>query len=179
MLFFLPLVANCQIEKPIKKGNMIIGGTGSIGNQNYAGSETKTFSAYINPTCNYFFVDNLATGLTASIGYTKLEGDKTTSLGIGPNIRYYFNNGFLMRAESLYSKSSGFGTSKVFTFKSGIGYALFINSKVSIEPALLYYFSSQKVSIPDRTFGYIEIPGVETSFKQKTILFEIGFNIFL
>lgn len=107
LLIFLPLISNCQIDKPIKKGNINIGGSGTISNLYLGGTEAKLFTVYLGPSCNYFFADNIAAGLTTQITYTKLSGDKSTTLGIGPNIRYYFNNGLLLRAESLYSKSAG------------------------------------------------------------------------
>jgi hypothetical protein len=180
LLVLLPVLTYGQIDKPIKKGNIILGGNGSISNLKYRETDYKLFSAYVNPTCNYFLMDNLATGLTASISYDNLNDVKSTTYGIGPNIKYYFNNGILLRAESLISMSTGnSSTTKTFFVKSGMGYAIFINSKVSIEPALLYYHSSLKSTIHEKELGGFIIPAVDYSAKQDTFIFEIGFNIFL
>lgn len=175
------MIVYCQIDKPIKKGDIIIGGTGSISHRAYKGTEFKLFNAYINPTFNYFFIDNLALGLTTVIGYTRQDDGKTFTYGIGPNIKYYFNNGFLLRSESLFSKSNGdVSTSNFLTFKSGIGYAIFINSKVSIEPSLLYYYDSKEIIIPEKDLGGgIIIPEIVSNGKQNIFILEIGFNVFL
>jgi hypothetical protein len=180
LLILLPLISYSQIDKPIKKGNINMGGNGSISKLNFRDSNDKIFSAYINPACNYFLIDNLATGLTASLGYNKINGVKSTSYGIGPNIKYYLNNGILLRAESLISKSTGnTSDTKTFTFKSGIGYAIFINSKVSIEPVFLYYYGSMKSNIFERDLGGYIIPAMDYSAKENTLIFEIGFSFFL
>lgn len=181
LLVLLPVLSYSQIDKPIKKGNLNIGGSGSISNTYNYESTYKLLSAYVNSTINYFFVNNLATGLSTSINYEKYNHLNSTYYGIGPNIKYYFNNGILLRAESIFVKGSGnFATSQTFIFKSGLGYAFFINSKVSIEPALLYYHVNLKSNIPEKDSGAgLILPPIDFSVKENTFVFEIGFSIFL
>jgi hypothetical protein len=159
LIFLLPLmctiIAFSQTEKRITKGNMIISGGVAV-----AYSETKvTASGYsstnsifeltLNPGISYFFIDNLAIGLNTDFIYYSQGNNKYYSLGIGPAIKYYFGNGILIKGESTYTWFKGLGSNDTyknhyFTFKPGVGYAFFINSKVSLEPSVNYQFQSYK-----------------------------------
>ncbi len=182
---FFPTLVNCQIDKPIKKGNVILGGTGSIisnkstvtdGGENYL----KQFKINLNPTFDYFFIDNLALGGTINLGYSHQESVNSTNIGIGPNIKYYFKNGILLRSEALYLfTTSDVNKSHSFAFEAGVGYAFFVNSKVSIEPALLFNTTSDKTTIPERELAGFTIPETTIDQKAKMLIFEIGFHVFL
>jgi hypothetical protein len=183
---FIPVLAYCQIEKPIKKGNIILGGTGSVysakNTLSGAGqSVTKVFTININPTFNYFVIDNLALGATLDLGYLNNNSNKGTEIGFGPNVKYYFNNGILLRSEVAYSTSASDGLRiHGLNLKAGIGYALFINSKISIEPSLLYNASNEKQTFLERELmpGFTQ-PEYKMDQKYRSILFEIGFHFFL
>ena len=155
LIFLLPLMftlsAFSQNEKPITKGNIIISGGGTIqyskvnANSNY---NQSIFSVSLNPGIGYFFVNNLALGLTTNFNYYSTENNKFYSIGIGPTIKYYFGNGILIKGESTFNSLHGIGDNtaneNTFSFKPGVGYAFFINSKVSLEPSLNYEFMGYK-----------------------------------
>lgn len=100
---FLLIITICfaQIEKPILKGNKIIGGTISASysttkyNKEYI---NRTFSYYINPSFGYFLIDKVTIGAS-----TQFYGNKhklfdneiinTDFIGAGPFIKYYDKRG--------------------------------------------------------------------------------------
>jgi hypothetical protein len=187
LCLILSLAAFSQIDKPIKKGNMIVGGTGSINYNliNYNSDseppfQTKDFGIDINPNFSYFFINNLALGISNTIGLSLEKSNNGYYLGIGPIIKYYLNNGLVFKAESsyLYGHSELSKTNSV-NFETGLGYAFFINSKVSIEPLFLYKFNSKKFTLFENVVFGQTIPEVEYSQKWSTFFFEVGFNIFL
>lgn len=180
LFFFLPLFAYSQVEKPIKKGNFILGGSGSVGNLDIALSGGKGFSINVNPTCDYFFIDNLAAGVTALIGYGKHYGSVTTSFGVGPNIKYYLDNGVFFRTDLYASNAKNdFSDSRNLTFKIGLGYAIFINSKVSFESSLMVNHNSERLTIHERDYSNGTIWDYKIKGTQNDLVLEFGFNIFL
>jgi hypothetical protein len=80
--------------------------------------------------------------------YSNNNNNKYYSIGIGPTVKYYFGNGILIKGETTYDWLRGLGDNSArnntFTFKSGVGYAFFVNSKVSLEPSLNYEFMNYK-----------------------------------
>lgn len=114
LLIFCTLHGNCQIEKPIKKGNITLGGnvgfsydaasgkykfTDTSGQSFDATNDQKTFSVYFGPDFGYFFIDGLLIGISPSFYYTREKFSEVIrnsySIGITPFVKYYFNNGFL------------------------------------------------------------------------------------
>jgi hypothetical protein len=95
-------------------------------------------------------------------------------LGIGPELRYYFNNGLFLNAEVDYNHLHGISntsnTANYFSFKPGIGYSIFLNHKVSLEPCIFYEIADQKFKRD--TFG-------DATIKTNTIMFDLTFNFFL
>lgn len=182
---FVPTLVNCQIEKPIKKGNIILGGTGSFyysksTYSDFGENDFKQYNINLNPTFNYFLIDNLALGVTINLGYSHQETVNTKGIGLGPNVKYYFKNGILLRSDASYFLSTSYGTrSHSFAFEAGVGYAFFINSKVSIEPALLFKTNSVKSTMLERELGGLIIPAVTIDQKTIMFLFEIGFHVFI
>jgi hypothetical protein len=181
----VPALANCQTEKPIKKGNIILGGTGSF-NYNkstysdFGENDSKQYNINLYPSFNYFLINNLALGATVNLGYTHQENINSKSLGFGPNVKYYFTNGILLRSDASYSLSSSWGArSRSFALEAGAGYAFFINSKVSIEPALMLNTTRVKSTISEREVGGLIIPEVKLDQKIRMFLFEIGFHVFI
>jgi hypothetical protein len=161
-------------EWPVSKGNIILGGSGHLDYQKsktesgLSSSEHSRFYIGLYPLIAYFIADNLALGATTTISLLTGEGSSSYSLGIGPEVRYYFDTGAILKAEVSYifshypSDNEGY-----FSLKPGIGYAIFINPKVSIEPSLIYEFNSSKWrDSPSKT-------------KNSRIGIEVGFSIFL
>jgi hypothetical protein len=148
------LSVNCfsQIRKPITKGNIILSGSGTIQFQKDKfsnGPNTSEVSSHFilfAPEAAFFIIDNLALGLSTSVYYNGALNNKYYTLGAGPIIRYYFNNGILLRADAsyrfLYNISSSTDNQKYISVTPGAGYAFFLNTKISLEPCICYEFDN-------------------------------------
>jgi hypothetical protein len=179
LIFLLPLmftfIAFSQTEKPITKGNMIISGGGTIQFNKINttnGPDTQSldiFEASFNPGIAYFFIDNLAIGLNTTFGYSKYNSYKSYSVGAGPFVKYYFNNGLFVKTDFSYTYLHGVGSNetkiKDYSIIPGVGYAFFLNQKVSLEPCLSYQYAHDNAN--------------ETIAKMNGVLFELKLNIFL
>jgi hypothetical protein len=154
MFFFLLMISAgilAQTKKPITEGSIIISGGGSIASyktDNINGNTITTsssFSMNIAPGAGYFIADNLAIGANLGISYFKQSGNKYYSLGIGPFLKYYFQNGIFLKAETNFTMLHGLGSNdsrqKGYSISPGAGYAFFLNDKVSLEPAFVYSFN--------------------------------------
>jgi hypothetical protein len=153
ILFLLyPVISFSQIQKSITKGNIILSGGGTIQYQKdkfsdgSGSSQTTQFSVSLIPGFGYFVADNLAIGLNTIFIYSGAKDNKSYALGAGPVIKYYFNNGIFLKAEAGYSYIDNLSTDadneKYISLMPGVGYAFFINKKVSLEPCLVYEFNN-------------------------------------
>ena len=112
-----------QTDKPINKGNYIIGGSVS-GNylfDNYTTygqpEKVRMIDFGFNPTFGYFVAKGLALGISPSFNYQKEKQSfqyigfsqwqsftyADYGFGIGPFLKYYFQNGFLIGLNINYS----------------------------------------------------------------------------
>ncbi len=184
-LFFflcLPLSLLAQVEKPIEKGNALLGGRFggyySTGEEEVVSLNYKHYNLSCLPDVGYFFIDNLALGLTfpLNIYWTKqlpiisnYEIGKSYSVGLGPFLKYYSNNGIITVLSITYNhyyykyhqanphRYSGFQISP------GAGYAIFINQKVSLEMTVSYQYNYTS----------------DTMDKEHSVHLNAGFQIFL
>lgn len=147
--------------KPTDKGHFIVDGSvffsinNSKSEQDGFNTESKTFGFGISPKAAYFIVDRLALGLETSFNYTDNEftntdGDKSssnsTAISVGPFFRYYLMNGVFGQASLGFgtsnSESNGFeNKSDFFRYQLGVGYAIFLNQHISLEPIISYQYS--------------------------------------
>jgi outer membrane protein len=174
-LLFLAFSLNtfAQIEKPITKGNKILSGGGTIQSSTSGSGSFKqsVFSLSLNPGIGFFVINNLAIGLNTNIGYTNSSGSGYYSLGIGPYVRYYFNNGLFLKGDFSYNYLHSLNSSpvkqKYHSFTPGIGYAFFLNQKVSLEPSISYKYETGSTNVAYR------------SQIVNSLLMELKFSIFL
>jgi len=165
-VIFCSLGAFAQFEK----GTILAGGSlafESTKNKGKIGSTTttygKTTSFSLAPQAGYFIIDNLAVGagLDLTLSTFKPEGDgdsKTTAteLQLMPFVRYYLEPGTFFQGQfgvgSRKDKEKSGNTTVEQSYSStsfnvGVGYALFLNDNVAIEPMLGY--GSQTVKLKD------------------------------
>lgn len=141
------MTAFSQVDKPITKGNIIISGGATIEYYEYKYySKNSVFSISLDPGAGFFVIDNLAIGLNTSIGYSKNNSYHMTIVGIGPYVKYYFNNGVFVNLDTFIDKihENGGTNTTDLSFSPGIGYAFFLNSKVSLEPSVNYKYLHEK-----------------------------------
>jgi hypothetical protein len=155
-LLAISLSTFSQIKKPITEGNIIISGSGSL--QSYRGetitgntvSKRSVFALNLSPGAGYFIIDNFALGANITGSYYKQGLNKYYTLGIGPWARYYFDEGIFVKAETNFILFHGMGSNdsrqRTYSIAPGVGYAWFLNQKVSLEPCLSYIFSHTRYS---------------------------------
>jgi hypothetical protein len=178
LIFLLPLmftlISFSQTEKPTTKGNIILSGGGTFQYSKFHykdvnESKTSILDLSLNPGFGYFIIDNLVIGLNTNIGYSELGDYKAYTLGAGPFVKYYFNNGLFVKTDFGYTYLHGVGSNttkiKDYTILPGVGYAFFINQKVSIEPCLSYKYAHNN---SDDTISML-----------NGVLLELKLNIFL
>ena len=75
----------------INKGDWMLGGNASFSSQKYKGYEGSTTSFELTPDAGYFFIDQLAGGLSFAYASSKSTGeDALSAYAIAPFVRYYF-----------------------------------------------------------------------------------------
>lgn len=119
----------------IPKGSMIIGGSAGFDMQFEDGNNSSIL--YLSPQFGYFLTDNLALG--AAISFTKVK-DVDPVFGFGPFARYYLNNGLFGQLQYEFQSQPTFLDERINGSAAGlgVGYALFLNNSISLEP-LVYY----------------------------------------
>ena len=151
----------------ITKGNWLVGGRAyfnNVSNKNANGDITQTSTQInIQPNIGYFFYDRFVGGLNTAIGYSKVNGNNSSSTGysLGPFLRYYFLKpekivNFLFEANYAYGKefnNSAFGNS--YAFKTGP--VIFFNSSVGLELLAKYersYYSVGTLTADSFQIGF-------------------------
>lgn len=155
---------------------MILSGGGTIQfqkdkftNGTTSSSPTEFFIS-LSPGLGYFVIDNLAVGVTVPVYYNGTRNNVYYVLGIGPFAKYYFANNFFVKTEIgfsfLHNISSSATNEHYISISPAIGYAIFLNPKVSLEPGLSYEFDNKKFN-------------VTSTEKISSLRLELKFNIFL
>ena len=164
-----------QDSKPTFKSALLIGGGVSGGWQlyNFNEGDGALSIIYFNfaPSLGYFIRDNLAIGISPSINLSAYNGYSQIGLGITPYIKNYFDNGFVIRGDAGYifnlnSAHDNWNSYNSFLLGMGFGYALFINSKVSLE-----FFLNENF--------YMLTENRNDIYFQNNLYFSLGLQVFL
>jgi hypothetical protein len=185
-----------QTKKPITKGNFTLGGNIGFYSENNSfktttyfngvphdgGEKMKSYSLTLSPSFGYFIIDGLLIGLSPEFSFSSTSQNggeylyKNFSFSFEPYIKYYFKNCLFVGIESGYQYSTSFikGTENRTTYNSYfihplVGYAIFLNDKVSVEPSLVYAIS--------KTIG--ESSQFESDNQYNNLYFTVGFHFFL
>lgn len=175
LLLAMPLFIIAQVEKPITKGNFLIGGdaSGSYSKNTYP--DRVSFEQYdfsLSPSLGYFIGNGLAIGISPLFDYTKVVvmSWEHLSVGAGVYLKYYLKSGLFIKGNtnyryslSYYDDNSDRRGSDSIDISAGVGYAFFLNSKISIEPSLNYRLKLYS----------------EGSSQQNQFYFSVGFQKFL
>ena len=181
LLLVISIGLLAQSEKPIEKGQLMLGGGGSFGyGSELSDSETTSgnvsFSLY--PSVGFFVAHGFAMGVSPSIGFTSTFGDYTnnyTTLGLGVVLVKYFDIGIFIRGifdygYSLINYESYYGPEKTkdhsAAFIPAVGYAFFLGPNVALEIAINNKFN----------MGFR--PEESSTFSTRSY-FSAGFQIFL
>ena len=119
-------------QDPIEQGAWVFSGNTNLGINSYSqtgGSSNSVFN--IGLKGGYFFMDNLAGGLLFDL--VSSSGSSVT--GIGVFGRYYVNGKIFLGAGFKSTSSSGASSTSI---PLEVGYAIFLNNTIAIEPAFNY-----------------------------------------
>lgn len=183
-----------QVEKPITRGNWLIGGSASGEYSSYKSESdiTSYLKAGIYPSIGYFIIDGMAVGVSISPNYSTRLGDNSYSYfscGLGPFVKYYASSGLFLGGYLNYN--TGIQSSKYFnsftdkydtnkyhsysmSFSPEMGYAYFINSKIAIEASLNYSYNINLRSSGNNS----EIGDIKWNSTQNHLYFSLGFQMF-
>jgi outer membrane protein len=152
LLVSLFFCAGAVFSQPVQ-GSVLIGGTAGFNSSSF--DETNFSTIHLNPLLGFFLTDQLAVGV--SVNLTAFGGDSDGStFGIGPFVRYYFNNSgearfFGQAGISYVSTDPGepLDSFSSFGFGVGAGADWFLNPNVALEAIL--GFSSSKAEDADES----------------------------
>lgn len=118
------------------KGAIMLGGSAGVTSVSSDGESEVTF--FLSPTAGFFVIDDLAIG--ANLGVAAGEG--FSQFGLGPFARYYVLKGLFLQANLNFTstKFDGFDSDSSTRFGGALGYSLFLNDGVALEPALAFDF---------------------------------------
>jgi hypothetical protein len=156
-----------QTEKPITKGNMMIGG-----NLSFASNDIHMyhFSLDASPSFGYFLFNNFAVGLDVPVQYMRLSQLNEYSIGVSPFVKYYANNGLFATFKYgehfnryISTTTMSMYDSRNFSLTTGIGYSYFIGNKVSLEGGIYHEYYKYRT----------------TDYGENNFSLRFGFQIFL
>ena len=95
----------------------------------------------------YFVIDHLAVGLDLGYGSTSQGDISSSTMGVGPYLRYFFMENKLFGEAGFHYQSASFDGENLGSGSAiglGVGYAAWLNDNVTIEPMLSYAMTSFK-----------------------------------
>ena len=128
----------------IEGGTFLVGGSLMFNHHRPASSDTLSSASTlftVNPQIGMAFADNFVAG--AWLQFSSFTN--TSSWGVGPFVRYYMNNFFVQLGYG-YTRTGDTGNSLVDV---ELGYAIFLNDNVALEPAAYYnqYFNGRGMDL--------------------------------
>lgn len=193
------LLTSTSIFSQTEKGNFYIGGGSDFRFYKYERGSKSDHSSYdssqksnssgfaMNLKGGYFLTDRFLVGVSLPISYTKSDASNINytevglfSFSVGPFVRRYLEGEkwkfFLEAGVAFGSKErpkfyyDGTYKSSVFQYNGGLGVALFLNRKVSLDFMMNYNYYSSK-DVDDNSSNSMDI--------SKGIQSEIGISIYL
>lgn len=163
--------ANCQITE----GNWLVGGNASVDRQvqDLNNSTYTGWNVNIDPDIGFFMSDKFAAGIRGNLYYSYMEvhtsKTKTTFLGFGPFLRYYFlptGNSVNILADAEYLYGTDFKKNHQEEFIFSAGPVFFLNPSVGLELTLNYHKLNSKIT-GSSTFSFAV--GFQIHLKKKRI----------
>ena len=194
VIFILSVFFGLSAFGQVSKGNFMVGGSGAFSHEKqefdtgsgvYQESQTNNYISF-GPSVGYFFTRGLVGGLSVNFSRENQESEMLSNVGrltqefsVNPFVKYYLKNGIFGMASVGYGRSrierrfgdnlsTGETKREFFTWQAGVGYAIFLNKNVSLEPMVNY---SVKIDDSD------ELSDVKERDSRFTV--GLGFNIFL
>jgi len=148
-----------QIEKPITKGNLLTGGSFSFDNEKYkrteedGGVEYKYYDDRFKSDfyTGYFVLKHFTIGLKVDYQIRRRKNTPDYDviffdyLTLNPFFRYYlsfgvFGEGSIGFGFDKWHFEESRGEKNIFNWDVGIGYSLFLNRNIALEPKVSYSY---------------------------------------
>lgn len=164
-------------QSQIQKGNLLIGGTGSLSYRNI--NKSGYADIRILPNAGIFITDNIAVGTGLQLSFSIAKSTFGSTVGISPFARYYFMKKekaafFVPLNIGIYSTTFKFDNNSNktnytgFSGSVGLGYTYFINPSIGLETSILYSY----------TQDHNNILAISTN-QHNNVGVNIGFQIYL
>ena len=179
----LMLITSATTHAQFNKGRKLIGGQVSFSTS--PDSDYKSTYFELTPQFGYFIANNLAVG--AGVNYYRQNNSDSylsTSLQIEPFVRYYFKPGIFVqgsyglgpgKVRTNFPTNTGQSTSErlynVSSWVGSVGYALFLNDHVAIEPLLGYKWRTVNYKATDSN------PSEKNT--NSSLYFQVGLQVYL
>ena len=142
LLFAILLGFSNLSAQQVGQGSIMLGGTFNFESISVDRVDDNFTLFEFAPNVGIFLIDNFGLGLSASYQRLKFDDDDVLSLTkFGPYARYYVIAGLYPQVQFIWQKEedSFFDESETETgFIFSLGYSLFLNSSIAIEPSIFY-----------------------------------------
>lgn len=118
----------------VYKNTWMVGGSAGFTSYHDKVTDNTSSSLQINPQLGFFFADNFAAG--ALFGINNLGSVKSWS--VSPFVRYYLKYLYTEVSYGFERRTLGDISDNTSVLKGSIGYAMFLNDNVALEPAFYY-----------------------------------------
>ena len=141
LLMLVAVAGSAQIEKPITKGNMMVGGAMQFSKWSIHFDNVQ-FNA--SPSFGYFIANQLAVGIELPVSVFKMAQIHNYSYGYSPFVRFYMKNGlfFSLQFSHIFSDNQDINMNRskmnFFVIAPGIGYSYFLNKNIALEGGVFY-----------------------------------------
>ncbi len=188
LFIFVKIPVSAQIEKPITKKHLLVGGSFGFLMSNSTDTDPdglKIFGGKIRAIesdlyCGYFLLNRFAIGIKPDFEvkweelWNNYSKTKTRTFILNSFLRYYFRFGLFgegtigIGTSNSWSNSDLWRKREVFSWSLGVGYSIFITNRFAIEPVLSYKSLRETEMVNEKDFRILE------GFN-----FRIGFQIYL
>jgi len=182
LIFLIVLVCTTAViqaqNENITKGTWMAGGSISFSNttQTLGNNSTTNTNFTLEPQAGYFLSSRLAFTLGAGFSTTTIANGNSTGISIQPGARFYLYKGLFASAQvgfgqvkDTFDPNSTTNTTNFILYEGGLGYSIFLNKHVAIEPALVYRATNFDQNGPNTSF----------TGSTRVLNISIGFRIFL
>lgn len=145
LLFIAAIFLGLNVNAQITGGTMLTGGNASFSHYRNNDQDYSSTTLALGPQFGLAFADNFVAGAWFSLSSTSwksaFDNDSYSAWSVGPFVRYYMQNFFLQLGYGYQKFGSADGQSIIDV---ELGYAMFFNDFVALEPALYYnqYFDN-------------------------------------
>ncbi|MEO7176666.1 MAG: outer membrane beta-barrel protein [Saprospiraceae bacterium] len=148
---FLTEMASAQT---VAQGAWMVGGSAGFSSKKFKDVDGSHTEISIAPNVGYFVIDNLGVGLAVAISSFKdTDEDAFTAWSLGPFVRYYVIAGLFPEIAMGINGNNVEGSETTLSLRPAIGYSIFLNKSIALEPKLYYDLGLSDVNKDIGEFG--------------------------